>query len=54
MVGKPDGERPLVTSRLMLKWIFKTCDGVMDWIDLAQNRNRWWTLVNAVMNFQAP
>ena len=22
----------------------------MDWIDLAQDRNRWWTVVNAVMN----
>jgi hypothetical protein len=24
--------------------------GGMDWIDLAQNRNRWWALVNTVMN----
>jgi hypothetical protein len=24
--------------------------GVMDWIELAQNRYRWWALVNAVMN----
>ena len=23
--------------------------GVMDWIELAQNRDRWWALVNAVM-----
>jgi len=23
----------------------------MDWIDLAKDRNRWWALVNAVMNF---
>jgi len=29
-VGKPDVERLLVRRRLMLKWIFKTWDGVMD------------------------
>ena len=22
----------------------------MDWIDLSENRNRWWDLINAVMN----
>jgi hypothetical protein len=26
----------------------------MDWIDLAKNRDRWWTLVNAVMNLWVP
>jgi len=26
----------------------------MDWIDLAQNRDRWQALVNVVMNFQVP
>jgi len=26
--------------------------GVMDWIDLAQNKDRWWALVNAVMNLR--
>jgi hypothetical protein len=24
----------------------------MDWIDLAQNRDRWWDVVNAVMNLR--
>jgi hypothetical protein len=28
--------------------------GVMDWIELAQVRDRWQTLVNAVMNLQVP
>jgi len=27
------------------------CEG-MDWIELVQNRNRWWALVNAVMNIR--
>jgi hypothetical protein len=26
----------------------------MDWIELAQDRDRWWALVNVVMNLQVP
>jgi hypothetical protein len=44
-------EDPGVDGRIILKWIFKKCSVGMDWIDLAQNRDRWRALVSAVMNF---
>jgi hypothetical protein len=54
-VGKPEGKRPLV--RPECRWVVsikidlrKTgCDG-MDWINLAQDRDRWRILVNMMMN----
>jgi hypothetical protein len=45
---------PGVDGRIILKWIFKKWDAGMDWIKLAQDRDMWWALVNAVMNFQVP
>jgi hypothetical protein len=53
--GGPEGKRPIGRSRL--SWeddikmsLYKKWDGCMDWIDLAQDRDRWRALVRAVMN----
>ena len=36
--------------RIILKWIFKIGMGGMDWIDMAQDKDRWWAVVSAIMN----
>jgi len=55
LVGKPEGKRrlgdPGVDGRIILRWILGSWLGGMDWIELAQDRDRWRVLVNAVMNF---
>jgi hypothetical protein len=43
-----------IDGRIMLKCIFKTWDGGIDWIALAQDRDRWRALVNGVMNLRVP
>jgi hypothetical protein len=48
------GRDYLDDGRIILKWVFKKWVEVMDWIDLAGARDRWWTLVNAVMNIRVP
>jgi hypothetical protein len=46
---------PGVDGRIILRWIFTEVDcGIMDWIELAPDRDRWRALVNAVMNLQVP
>jgi hypothetical protein len=45
-------EDPNVNGRIIL--IFKKWDRGMDWIGLAQGRDRWQSLVNAVMNLRVP
>jgi hypothetical protein len=39
---------------MILKWIFKNWDEGVDWIALAQDRDRWRALVNVVMNLWVP
>jgi len=59
LVGEPEGRRPL--GRPRRRWvdnirldIQEVGCGYMDWIGLAQNRDRWRTLVSAVMNLRVP
>jgi hypothetical protein len=47
-------EDPDVDGRIILKWIFKKWDGGMDWIDMAQDRDRWRAVVSAGMNLRVP
>ena len=59
LVGKPEGKRPL--GRPRRRWVNNNriylqevgC-GYMDWIGLTQDRDRWRTLVSAVMNLRVP
>jgi hypothetical protein len=43
---------PGVDGRIKLKGIFKKWDGGMDWIVMAQVRERWRAFVDVVMNFR--
>jgi hypothetical protein len=57
LVGKPEGKRPL--GRPRHRWedgvrmdLKEIGLGGVDWIPLAQDRDRWWAVVSAVMNLQ--
>jgi hypothetical protein len=47
-------EDPGVDERIILKLIFDKWVGDMGWIDLAQDKNWWWVLVNAALNVRVP
>ena len=59
LMGKSEGKRPLRRPRS--RWVVNIrmdlqevgC-GYVDWIGLAQDRDRWRTLVSAVMNLRVP
>jgi len=59
LVGEPEGRRPL--GRPRRRWVDnismdlqKVGCGYMFWIELAQDRDRWRTLLSAVMNLRVP
>ena len=59
LVGKPEGRRPL--GRPRRRWVDNIRTDLqevgcvyMDWIGLTQDRDRWRTLVSAVMNLRVP
>jgi len=59
LVGKPEGKRPL--GRPRRRWVgnirmdlHEVGCGYMEWIGLAQDRDRWRKLVSVVMNLRVP
>ena len=59
LVGEPEGNRPL--GRPRLRWennikmdLQEVGRGCGDWMELAQDRDRWWALVSTVTNLRVP
>ena len=55
-MGKPEGKRPLGRSSLIWENIKMDLEEVgwkdMDWIGLVQDWDKWWAVVNTVMNIR--
>jgi len=58
LVGKHEGKRPLGRPRRRwednVKMDLQEVGGAGDWMELAQDRDRWWALVGTVRNFRVP
>ena len=58
LLGKLEGKRPLGRPRRRwednIKMYLQEVGGVGDWMELAQDRDRWRALVNTVMYFRVP
>jgi len=59
LLGKPEGKRTL--GRPRRRWednnntkLQDVEEGCGNWMELAQDRDRWWELVSKVMNFRIP
>jgi hypothetical protein len=59
LVGKPEGRRPLGKPRR--RWVYnikmdprETGGDGMDWIDVAEDRDRWRAFLNTIMNLRVP